>query len=59
MAKMKRYATVDEFVATREVWKPEVKKVREILLSTGMDEAMKWAFPCYMHNGRNVVGLGG
>ncbi len=59
MAKMKRYATVDQFVASREVWQPEIKKVRGILLSTGMEEAIKWSFPCYVHNGRNVAGLGG
>ena len=59
MAKMKRYATVDEFVKTREVWKAEIIKLRKVVLSTGMDEAMKWSFPCYMHGARNVVGLGG
>lgn len=58
MSKMKRYRTVDEFVAARETWTQEVKKLREVLLSSGMDEAIKWGFPVYMHSGRNVAGLG-
>ena len=59
MAKMIKPKSVDHFIETREKWKPEIKRLREILLSMELDEAIKWMFPCYMHKGKNVVGIGG
>ena len=56
---MLRPKSVDEFIETRERWQKEVAKLREILLSMKLGEAIKWNFPCYMHDGKNVVGLGG
>ena len=59
MAKMIKPKSVDHFIETREKWQKEIARLREILLSTGMDETIKWMFPCYMHAGKNIVGLGG
>ncbi len=59
MAKMIRPKSVDDFIETREKWQKEIAKLREILLSMELDEAIKWAFPCYMHEGKNIVGIGG
>ena len=56
---MKRYKTVDEFLIATEPWHDELVRLREILLTTGLDETVKWAFPCYTYQGKNVVGLGG
>jgi len=59
MAKMIKPKSVEHFIETREKWQGEVTKLREILLSMELEEAIKWMFPCYMHKGKNVVGIGG
>jgi len=56
---MKRYKTVDDYVASRELWRDEIKRLREILLSTDLTEEVKWGGPCYTCDGQNVVGIGG
>ncbi len=59
MAAMKKYKSVDQYVQSAEHWSEEIKRLREILQSTGLDETLKWSTPCYTHNGANVVGIGG
>lgn len=59
MAKMKKPKSVDHFIETREKWQKEVIRLREILLSMELEEAIKWSFPSYAHNGKNIVGIGG
>ena len=39
-------------------WKLELSLLREILLSCGLTEEVKWGQPCYTDNGRNIVILG-
>ncbi len=56
---MKRHKTVDDYVASREIWQTEIKRLREILLSTDLAEEVKWGGPCYKHDGQNLVGIGG
>ncbi len=36
-------------------WQDEYKKLRTIVLETGLTEDFKWMHPCYTHNGNNVV----
>lgn len=36
-------------------WQDEYKKLRTIILETGLTEDFKWMHPCYTHNGSNVV----
>ena len=55
---MKRYKTVDEFIAGQDTWKAELIRLREILNSTALEETVKWGGPCYTIGGKNVVGLG-
>ena len=55
---MKRYKTVDEFVAGQTQWQAEVVRLREILLATPLTEEVKWGAPCYTHNGKNLIGIG-
>jgi uncharacterized protein YdeI (YjbR/CyaY-like superfamily) len=55
---MKRFRTVDEFIAKTELWKAELTGLREIMLSTGLDETVKWGFPVYCYAGKNIVGIG-
>ena len=56
---MKRHKTVDDYIASRELWQDEIRCLREILLSTDLTEEVKWGGPCYTHDGQNVVGIGG
>ena len=59
MARMIKPKSVDHFIETREKWQKEITRLREILLSLDLDETIKWMFPCYLHGGKNIVGLGG
>ena len=36
-------------------WKEHILLLREIVLSTGLDETIKWRNPCYTKDGRNIV----
>ena len=55
---MKRYKSVDDYIAGAEHWQVELIRLREILQSTKLEETVKWGAPCYTHNGKMVVGLG-
>ena len=55
---MKKFESVDAFLEQVNPWQAEVKRLREILLSTGLEETLKWSFPCYVWEGKNLVGLG-
>lgn len=54
---MKKYKSVDEYIASLEKWQPEAVKLREILRSTGAEETVKWGMPVYVTNGKNVFGM--
>ena len=56
---MKSYKTVEEFLKKAPAWNKELKELREVLLSTGLEETVKWGAPAYCHNGKNVVGISG
>lgn len=55
---MERHKTVDAFIAASKQWQPELVRLRSILLSTKLEETVKWGGPCYTHQGKNVVGIG-
>ena len=42
---MKRFKTVDDYIDNNELWPHELRRVREILLSTGLTEEVKWGAP--------------
>ena len=46
---------VDFYFDKAEKWKKEVTKLREIILSTGLQEECKWGVPCYTYNNKNIV----
>ena len=37
----------------------ELKELRKILLSTGLEETIKWGGPVYTYEGKNIVGIAG
>lgn len=41
-----------------QIWKPGLLALRRICLDMGLSEQVKWAHPCYMHAGRNLVLIG-
>jgi len=54
---LKRYKSVDDYIANAGSWQPELERLREILASTALTEDVKWGAPCYTYKGKNVVGL--
>jgi uncharacterized protein YdeI (YjbR/CyaY-like superfamily) len=46
---------VDFFFNKPTQWQAEYKLLREIALSTGLTEELKWGCPCYSLDGKNVV----
>ena len=55
---MKRASSVDEYISNAQSWQPELNKLRDILCSCDLEEGVKWGAPCYMSDGKNVVGIG-
>lgn len=47
--------TVDFFFNKASKWQEAYLQLRSIILSTGLDEELKWGKPCYTVNGSNVV----
>ena len=39
-------------------WQNELIALRKIVLETGLKEEIKWSYPCYTHNGKNILMLG-
>lgn len=46
---------VDAFVSRAGKWQGEIRKLRSILLDSGLDEDLKWGKPCFMFEGKNVA----
>ncbi len=55
---MKRYRTIDEYIAGADRWRDELVRLREILNGTVLEETVKWGAPAYPHDGKKVVGIG-
>ena len=50
---------VDAFLRHVSQWREELTFLRSIMLTTDLVEDYKWGQPCYTHNGKNIVILGG
>lgn len=50
-------AKLDAYIEGLKNWKPEATLLREILLSTELEEDFKWSMPCYTYNGKNIIGI--
>ena len=55
---MKKATSVDEYIETNEHFGDALNILRNIILKTELNEAIKWNSPVYDLNGKNVVGLG-
>jgi uncharacterized protein YdeI (YjbR/CyaY-like superfamily) len=48
-------ADVDAYIAGSQQWPDVISALRPILVAAGLDEQIKWAKPCYAHDGKNVA----
>jgi uncharacterized protein YdeI (YjbR/CyaY-like superfamily) len=46
---------VDAFLRGRKTWRKEFTKLRAIILACGLDEEMKWGWPCYSLGDKNII----
>jgi uncharacterized protein YdeI (YjbR/CyaY-like superfamily) len=46
---------VDDYITSSTTWTAEMTALRAILVDSGLDEAIKWAKPCFSHEGRNIA----
>lgn len=52
---MKMNPAVDAYFSKARKWQDEMKRLRKIILPTGLTEELKWGKPCYAFEGSNVV----
>ena len=50
--------TVEQYITNHPAWEKEIHELRVMILSTGLEETIKWGSPVYMLNGKNVVSIG-
>ena len=55
MEKSNANPRADFFFVKAKKWREEYEELREIILSCGLTEEVKWGCPCYSLNGKNVV----
>ena len=55
---MKKASSVEEYIETHENFSDALTLLRDIMLSTELEETLKWSSPVYTIDGKNVVGLG-
>lgn len=53
-----RNEKVSSYIEKQESGKEILRMLREILLSTELDETVKWGMPTYTIDNKNIVGLG-
>jgi len=54
---MKTHKTVEQYIAASRSWEQSLIKLRQIILSSGLEETIKWGVPVYTFEGKNIVGL--
>lgn len=54
---MKGTMSVEEYIEKHPQFQKEMEFLRSILLKTDLDEAIKWGAPCYVLDGKMVVGM--
>nr|WP_321223288.1 DUF1801 domain-containing protein [uncultured Psychroserpens sp.] len=55
---MKKINSVEEYIEVNAHFAEELKILRDIIISTELEETIKWSAPAYCLNGKNVLGLG-
>lgn len=47
--------SVDAYIERSDNWPDELVALRAVLLNSGLTEEIKWAKPCYSHDGSNIA----
>ena len=55
---MKKVNSVENYIEVNSHFKEELTLLRKIILSTEVEETLKWNAPVYTVDGKNVLGLG-
>jgi uncharacterized protein YdeI (YjbR/CyaY-like superfamily) len=55
MTKAQPNPKVDAFLSQTEKWRDELGKMRAIALDCGLAEDLKWGWPCYARESKNIV----
>ena len=55
---MKSQRSVSDYISSSP-WREGLEKLRGILLSTGIEETVKWGTPHYTHQGKTIIGMAG
>jgi uncharacterized protein YdeI (YjbR/CyaY-like superfamily) len=55
---MKKIYSVEEYIEEHPNYSEAISKLRNIILTTEVEETVKWSAPVYTVNGKNVLGLG-
>lgn len=53
-----RCARFDTPTCSALTWQAGLARLRQVCLSMGLSEVVKWGHPCYMHAGRNIAVIG-
>lgn len=53
--KFEKNSEVDAFLKGLKNWQAELTFLRDILVKSGLKEEVKWAAPCYTHDGTNLI----
>jgi uncharacterized protein YdeI (YjbR/CyaY-like superfamily) len=52
---MQDFPDVDAYIDATDQWPGEITALRALLLTSGLDETIKWGKPCYASGAANVV----
>ncbi len=56
---MDKVESVDQFFDNLSKWREELELLRSIILSTELEENLKWGIPTYSIKGKNVLSISG
>ncbi len=59
MATGKIDSRVDAYLDKHPQWREQFLAFREVLLTVGLNEDIKWGIPAYLYNGKNLIGYAG
>ena len=55
MTTSRKNPDVELFLSEVKQWQAEMEKLRKIILDCGLTEELKWRFPCYTFQKKNIV----
>ena len=54
---MRKVHSVEEYILESGKWQKSIQILREILLFSGLQEAIKWSMPVYSLENKNIIGM--